>query len=85
MKERNGRGRILKEGGRERMVVMERIDIWRYVKKGENIIGVWYGGGRIRNKRKEVWLEVDGWYRECVCFYDKGEERWWWKGVKGGS
>ena len=50
---------------------MQTIDISRYLKKGENIIAVWYAPGRIRNKSKQLSLELHGWYTALFLFIIK--------------
>ena len=46
--ERNATPSIFNEGARDSILLMQTIDISRYLKKGENIIAVWYAPGRIR-------------------------------------
>ena len=73
------------KGARDSILLMQTIDISRYLKKGENIIAVWYAPGRIRNKSKQLSLELHGWYTDSVPFYHKADETWWCKPLKGGS
>lgn len=83
--ERNATPSIFNEGARDSILLMQTIDISRYLKKGENIIAVWYAPGRIRNKSKQLSLEIHGWYTDSVPFYHKADETWWCKPLKGGS
>lgn len=83
--ERNATPSIFNEGARDSILLMQTIDISRYLKKGENIIAVWYAPGRIRNKSKQLSLELHGWYTDSVPFYHKADETWWCKPLKGGS
>ena len=82
--ERNATPSIFNEGARDSILLMQTIDISRYLKKGENIIAVWYAPGRIRNKSKQLSLELHGWYTDSVPFYHKADETWWCKPLKGG-
>lgn len=81
--ERNATPSIFNEGARDSILLMQTIDISRYLKKGENIIAVWYAPGRIRNKSKQLSLELHGWYTDSVPFYHKADETWWCKPLKG--
>lgn len=83
--ERNATPSIFNEGARDSILLMQTIDISRYLKKGENIIAVWYAPGRIRNKSKQLSLELHGWYTDSVPFYHKADETWWCKPLKGCS
>lgn len=69
--ERNVTPSIFNEGAKDSILLMQSIDISRYLKKGENIIAVWYAPGRTRSKSKQLSLEFHGWYTDSVSFIIK--------------
>ena len=69
--ERNATPSIFNEGARDSILLMQTIDISRYLKKGENIIAVWYAPGRIRNKSKQLSLELHAGIQTLFLFIIK--------------
>ncbi len=74
--ERNVTGSIFYEGMRDSTVCIRTFDVTRYLKKGENIIAVWYAPGQTPQKSKQLSLDFYGWNTDTIPFYHKADETW---------
>ncbi len=81
--ERNVTGSIFYEGMKDCMVMVRTFNISRFLKKGENIIAVWYAPTNNTDKSKQLSLDFYGWDKDTVAFYHQADGSWWCKQLNG--
>lgn len=81
--ERNVTGSTFYKGMKDSAICMRTFNITRYLKKGENIIAVWYAPGKTCDKSKQLSLEFYGWTPDTIPFYHKADGTWICKPLKG--
>lgn len=77
--ERNVTGSAFYEGMKDSTVMMRTFDITRFLKKGENIIAVWYAPAGSANKDKQLSLDFYGWDQDTIPFHHQADGTWWCK------
>ena len=81
--ERNVTGSIFYEGTKDSTVMMRTFDITHFLKKGENIIAVWYAPTCSADKSKQLSLDFYGWNKDSIPFYHQADGTWWCKQLVG--
>lgn len=83
--ERNVTGSLIFEGLKGNVLLNRTIDVTRYLRKGNNIIAVWYAPQGSQSYGKQLSLEFYGWTYDSIPFYHKADGTWLCKQPKGCS
>lgn len=84
--ERNVTGSLQFEGIKDHILTSRTIDVTRYLRKGDNIVAVWYAPqGKEPSHGKQLSLEFYGWTSDSIPFYHKADGTWLCRKPKGCS
>ena len=81
--ERNITGSNFYAGIKDSTIMMRTFDITPFLKKGKNIIAVWYAPGDSTAKAKQLSLDFYGWNKDTIPFYHQADGTWWCKKLSG--
>jgi len=74
--ERNVTGSLKIDGIKDDVLLSRTIDVTHYLRKGENIIAVWYAPQGKPSHGKQLSLELYGWKQDSIPFYHKADGKW---------
>lgn len=74
--ERNVTGSTKFDGIKDSVLLSRTFDVTHYLRKGENIIAVWYAPQGKPSYGKQLSLEFYGWNQDSIPFYHKADGKW---------
>lgn len=79
--ERNVTGSLLYEGIKNHAIVERTFNVTHLLRKGDNIIAVWYAPQAGMNNNKQLSLDFYGYDKDTISFYHKADGTWWCKKI----